>query len=106
MKWISLLEFISFFGDSMTPTRHYLINLLNKSGHKKIADALAKGKSDSLTTKEKEILIFHAAKAKREVNCKLDSALVQSALVQVTSSGWGRESETTEAGVIQPLMNL
>ncbi len=82
-----------------------LVQKLVAIGHGEIAVALRKGRVGMLNDRQKMVLT-DASNCIRMEKVGLDEQRVKNALVEVTSSGWGREPESTEPGWIQPLMNL
>ena len=89
----------------MDTIRDFLIYRLNQDGHSQIALALQSGKTETLTAREKMILVEASISAKAAMN-SVNTVRLRNALVEVTTSGWGGESDSTEPGLIQPLMNL
>lgn len=82
-----------------------LMNKLTYLGYDEIVDALSKGQVLRLSDQQQLILI-DVSVCLKFAEQSFNSERVKNALVQVSTSGWGRESETTEPGLIQPLMNL
>ncbi|SEA22693.1 hypothetical protein [Marinobacterium iners] len=82
-----------------------LIRTLAEAGHNEIVSALRKGRIEKLSDRQK-MLLADASTCIRMARTRPDERRVKNALVEVTSSGWSREAETTEPGLIQPLMNL
>jgi hypothetical protein len=82
-----------------------LVQRLNKAGHDEIARALRKGQVGTLNGRQRMILA-DASICVKMARRSFDSRRLKGAMLAVTTSGWGREPELTEPGVIQPLMNL
>ncbi len=82
-----------------------LMQKLKKEGHVEIAKALRRNQADKLSDQQRMILA-DASICIRMAHRLPDAHRLRNSLVGVTSSGWGREPEITEPGLIQPLMNL
>ncbi|MCW8884899.1 MAG: hypothetical protein OQK12_06545 [Motiliproteus sp.] len=89
----------------MTTEFESLVQKLNKAGHDEIATALRKGQVGTLNGRQRMILA-DASICLKMVRRSSDLRRLKGAMVEVTTSGWGREPELTEPGVIQPLMSL
>ncbi len=89
----------------MTTEFESLVQKLNKAGHDEIATALKKGQVGKLNGRQRMILA-DASICVKMASRSFGSRRLKGAMVEVTTSGWGREPELTEPGVIQPLMNL
>lgn len=83
-----------------------LAGLLADEGFPELADAVKARRVPELDDDEKEIVRTYSQRVRVDAPTKLDPTTVQNALLQVTTSGWGKEPETTLPGSIQPLMQL
>lgn len=88
----------------MLSPREALIEKLNASGYQDIVQAINKGDSNSLTAEKKRILVEHGDQVRRTFD--LNSKMLEQSLIEVTTSGWGNEPESTTPGAIQPIMAL
>ncbi len=88
----------------MLSPREVLIEKLNASGYQDIVQAVNKGDSNSLTAERKKVLIEYANQVRRTFD--LNSKMLEQSLIEVTTSGWGNEPESTTLGAIQPIMAL
>jgi hypothetical protein len=73
-----------------------LYETLSADGHHDICKALIDGKTPRLDDDRKQVLTDAAAKV-RSANAPSEETL-RNALVEVSTSGWGNESETTLPG--------
>lgn len=84
--------------------RDILIEKLDANGYQDIARAVIKGDSNSLTAEKKKILMEYGNQVRRTF--ELNSKMLEQSLIEVTTSGWGNEPESTTPGAIQPIMAL
>lgn len=88
----------------MLPPRKALIEKLNTNGYQDIAMAVINGKTNSLSAEKQRILIEYGNKVRRTFD--MNSKKLERSLIEVTTSGWGNEPESTTPGAIQPIMAL
>lgn len=88
----------------MLSPREALIEKLNANGYQDIVQTINKGGANSLTAEKKRILIEYGDQVRRIFD--LNSKMLEQSLIEVTTSGWGNEPESTTPGAIQPIMAL
>ncbi len=84
--------------------RTLLISALNNDGYPEISAAVSNGTSDNLSQEQKNLLMEYASKVRTEFERSRPD--IRNSLVEVSTSGWGNEPETTTPGAIQPIMAL
>lgn len=75
-----------------------LLYLLIEEGHEDLYQAIINDSANSLSNDKKTLLSKYADQVKREYEFSRPD--VRNSLVEVTSSGWGNEDETTLPGKV------
>lgn len=83
-----------------------LAALLTAEEFPELAEAVLTRRVPELDDEERTIIDAFAQRVRLVAPTVLNPTTVQNSLVQVTTSGWGKESDTTLPGAIQPLMQV
>ena len=72
--------------------------MLSESDHGHNIDAIIAGKSQLLPKGDRELLASYAAKVRVLHSLKLVN--LENAMVEVSTSGWGKEGDSTQPGAV------